>query len=214
MPAKPIDWNVVVVGAWNLAILTPQGIARRLFQLPPETPVEVQVAVDQPAPIRVVHSGLMVIPSRDNLVVQPVAASARGLRDAANLLATAVRALPETPMTAAGVNVRYSIDPVPDELVHVVDSDADRRLADLGFGNIRDRALLRTVAWEEGVLNCEWHVEPGVARAGYNFHLASNEFARLAAWIEKSEAMIADASRLTSEGLHVEILESDDAAYH
>ena len=36
MPLEPYDWNVVVLGRWDRALLTSQGIASRLFQLPPE----------------------------------------------------------------------------------------------------------------------------------------------------------------------------------
>jgi hypothetical protein len=212
MAANPNDWNVVVVGAWNLAILTPEGIKRRLFELSQATPVEVQVAIDQQAPIRVLHSGLTVIPSRNTLVVEPVSPGAGSLRAAAAVLARAVRLLPETPMTAAGVNVRYRLDPVPDDLIHVVESDVDTRLADLGFA-IQHRGLLRRLAWNQGVINCEWHTDESGSRVGYNFHLSSSEPQQLAAWVEQSEAMVAEAARLTREFLHVEVTEGEHAIH-
>ncbi len=210
MAASPVEWNVVVVGAWNLAILTPDGIARRLFGLERGTPVEVQVAIDQQAPIRVLHSDLMVIPSRDSLVVQPVLPSVRSLRSAATALARGIRSLPETPMVAAGVNVRYRVDPVPDELLNVVASGVDSRLADLGF-EIQHRGLMRTLAWNQGVVNCEWHHDREASRVAYNFHFASAEFERLAEWVERCEEMVKAASRLTTESLHVKITEGDNA---
>ena len=40
MTVEALDWNVVVAGFWNPAILTPSGIARRLFGLPEETPAD------------------------------------------------------------------------------------------------------------------------------------------------------------------------------
>jgi hypothetical protein len=53
MPLKPYDWNVVVLGHWNQAILTPQGIAERLFQLPSETEIGIEVPMDAIGPFRV-----------------------------------------------------------------------------------------------------------------------------------------------------------------
>ncbi len=43
MPLEPGEWNVVILGRWNRAIPTPQGIASRLFQLPPETEIGIEV---------------------------------------------------------------------------------------------------------------------------------------------------------------------------
>ena len=42
MPAEPFSWNAVVVGAWNIAILSPDGVRRRLFDLPEGTPIELE----------------------------------------------------------------------------------------------------------------------------------------------------------------------------
>ncbi|HET7789015.1 MAG TPA: hypothetical protein VFL36_23785 [Myxococcales bacterium] len=197
------------MGAWNLAILTPDGIARRLFQLERGTPVEVQVAIDQQAPVRVLHDGLIVIPSRNSLLVQPQTAGTRGLQAAARIVARAIRSLPETPMTAAGVNVRYRLDPVPDELIRVVESTIDPRLADARFV-IQYRGLLRQLGWNEGVINCEWHHERNESRVAYNFHLGSTEIQRLAAWVERCDEMVAAASQLTTGSLNVEIAEGDN----
>ena len=43
MPLEPYDWNVVLLGHWNRAILTPQGISERLFQLLSETEIGIEV---------------------------------------------------------------------------------------------------------------------------------------------------------------------------
>ena len=53
MLLEPGDWNVVIVGHWNRAILTPQGIATRLLQLPPETEIGIEVPMDAIGPYRV-----------------------------------------------------------------------------------------------------------------------------------------------------------------
>ncbi|MBN2373783.1 hypothetical protein JXL19_08350 [bacterium] len=60
MGLNPYDWNVVVAGYWNRAILTPAGIARRLFGLEPNIPVMIEVPIDGLAPYRVTHEDLTV----------------------------------------------------------------------------------------------------------------------------------------------------------
>jgi hypothetical protein len=46
MELEPFDWNVVIAAYWNRAILTPNGIAKRLFKIPEGTAMEVEVPVD------------------------------------------------------------------------------------------------------------------------------------------------------------------------
>ena len=63
MQAIPVNWNVVVAAAWNLAILTPDGIRKRLLELDASTPIQVEVALDTPQSFRVIHDGMIIVPS-------------------------------------------------------------------------------------------------------------------------------------------------------
>src|SRR6516165_8300462 len=72
MPLVPCEWNVVVMGRWNRAILTPQGIATRLFQLPLNTSIGVEVPMDGIGPYRVSHDRLVVMVSEAWLIVEGV----------------------------------------------------------------------------------------------------------------------------------------------
>jgi len=46
MKLEPIDWNVIIVGRWNTAILTPGRIAEKIFQQQPGTGLHVDVPLD------------------------------------------------------------------------------------------------------------------------------------------------------------------------
>lgn len=131
MLGQPFDWNVVVVGAWNVAILTPGGVAKRLFRLPPGTPVEVQVPLDAPhAPMQVKRGGMVVAvaPSGMQLTVGPEQSAFSGLQEAAEIAARAIEDLPETPVRAAGVNIRYRFDSIPDQLQSAIGAPIDNLL--------------------------------------------------------------------------------------
>jgi len=129
-----------------VAILSPEGISRRLLDNPPGTPIEVQVALDREATFRVAHQGLQVTPASNALIVSPDAPEAEALSRAAVVAARAISSLPETPFTGAGINLRYKFELMPDALLQAVRSEADDRFADLDH-QISGKLLRRTFVW-------------------------------------------------------------------
>ncbi len=83
-PVEPLmgpvgfDWDVVVVGFWNPAILTPAGIWKRLFELEQGTPVELEVPIDGLAPYRVSHEEITVTAERGSHIVCVIMGQKRG----------------------------------------------------------------------------------------------------------------------------------------
>ena len=205
MPGEPFQWSVVIVGAWNIAILTPRGVSRRLFQLEEGVPVEIQAALDRPAPLRVLHNDVAVAPSPRELQIEPQILSVECLKLAATIASRAITSLPETPMSAAGVNVRYRFEEIPDELSAAVNSSADNMLADADL-KINSRVLKRELKWGDGVINFEIN-EQGDASGivTFNFHRQSSVPAELRAWVENVDAMIGVAKKLLTETFKVKI---------
>jgi len=187
MSLRPNDWNVVIAGYWNLAILSPAGIARRVFRLPEETPVEVLVPLDGVAPLQVRHNGIGVVPSKDRLVVVPQVANASTLDAAKAIAANILRDLPETPVHAIGVNIRFKSvqSDLTDNLLHLLEHDSDNRLSDSGFAII-SRSLGRSVPWNGGVLNISvTEDDKQLCHVLFNFDLKSNDFEALSKWVER-----------------------------
>lgn len=203
MQVQTFDWNAIVVGAWNLAILTPHGVASRLFGLPPGTPIEVQVALDNPAPLRVVHSGITVTPAVGLLQVQPDAHTVDGIVAASAIAARAIEKLPETPVSAAGVNFRFRFDALPDVLTDALRSALDDRLA-LTDQHVQSRTLRRALAWKQGSLRIE--VVEEEAASGtllVNFHRANATGAELIAWFQEAKLMFEHTMTLLNQTLGV-----------
>src|SRR5262245_44911690 len=119
------DWNVVIVGHWNRAIFSPDGIAKRLFQLPEGTPVQVLVPLDAVEPYHVRHENVTVIPRSDRLLVQPVQSNVDNLVEAIVIARRALEDLPRTPVFAAGLNLRYKSDEGLDALQRITVSAWD-----------------------------------------------------------------------------------------
>lgn len=185
MPAIPHDWNVVVNAAWNLAILSPDGIAKRLFGLDAGTPVEVHVALNQPGSIRVVHEGISVSPTVGRLTINPNNEfTIDKLAVAASLATAALRNLPETPLSAVGVNFRFKFEELPDRLIDFGKSGLDDQLAD-GQYMIAEKLLRRTIGWNAGIINLELLERQDVSGlVSFNFHRESANLAEQVTWLE------------------------------
>lgn len=184
MALVPADWNVVVVGYWNSAILTPKGIARRLFELPDEVPIEVEVPLDAPAPFRVRHAGMTIMAGGGRLIVEPTALTYGSLADAMKLGSRALDSLPQTPVLAAGYNIRYKSSEVPLAVVEVVEHSWDNLLSDEAL-DIEARAIMRSLKWRGGNIKFTVSQDPNLSFSVLlNFERQSNDATVLRDWLE------------------------------
>jgi hypothetical protein len=196
MAGEPFSWNVVLMGAWNTAILSPDGVRKRLFQLPAGTPVDLQVAIDRPGHLRISHEGVMVIPMPSRLEVVATNGTEIGLTRAAGICQRAISELPETPMTAAGVNIRYRFEDLPDDVLAQVAAPLDDALA-LAEREIVNLSTRRTVKFDNGVVNLTVSCAPvGTGTVEFNFHRDSGEAEELSRWIGRTSDFVNGAKTL------------------
>lgn len=189
-------WNVVVIGAWNTAILSPDGIRRRLFRLAEGVPVDLQMAIDRPGLFQVRHDGVVVIPTHSRLEAVAAEGTAGGLARAAEICQRAIDELPSTPMTAAGVNIRYEFEEFADDLLARVRAPLDDALANAEC-QIRASSIRRTVEIEQGVVNMTvTHSPDGNGTLEFNFHRDSQDPEELKAWLGETEGFVARAGTL------------------
>jgi len=174
----------VIVARWNRAILTPSGIARRLFGLDRGTPVEVRVPVDHYGPYQIKHGGIVVIPADDRLIVQPDAATFAELERAKLVAARSINSLPETPFTAAGINIRYRATASVGALLEITSQTTDSRLSDAGL-SIAARSLRRAVEWKGGRINIDVESQPdSFFTIQLNFDRTSEDKDAIRSWLE------------------------------
>lgn len=196
MPAQPENWNIVIRAAWNPAILTPDGIRKRLFELPEGTPLQLEIAIDQPGRFRVIYDGVIVAPSNQLLEVAVQTHDLASLEKASHIGQTALKALPETPVAAAGINIRYTVKPLPDELIDLLKTPIDDAYSDEGF-TISGALTQRSLAHPPGVVNVE--ISQGKEGDGtvlMNFHCASSSPDELRQWLTKASEFWEVAQRL------------------
>jgi hypothetical protein len=196
MSAEPFAWNIVIAGAWNVAILTPDGIRKRLFELPSGTPVEVEVSIDRPGLLRVIHDSLVVTPTSQALEVAPQKLEAVALQRAAEVAQRALRSLPETPTSAAGVNIRYQFPALPDGLLELLRAPTDDVFSDADYV-IEGSLTKRSLTLSPGVINVEINSgRSGDGAVTMNFHRASDAHSDLATWLSRTQEFVELSQKL------------------
>jgi len=184
MPLLPNNWNVVIVGHWNRAILSPAGIAKRLFGLPSGTPVQVLVPLDVVAPYHVRHENITVVPGGDRLIVAPVHNTFDNLIEATAVIRRALKDLPETPVFAGGLNLSYKSDTEVVALRQVTASQWDDRLSDKNFV-IASRSVVRSVKWRDATINVAITAElTGASSVTFNFDYKSQSSDAIRKWLD------------------------------
>ena len=183
MKVEPIDWSAVVVGYWNTAILTPAGIAQRLFGLESGTPIGVEVPIDGLAPYKVKHENIIVMVDRRSLTVFAGTPQYDPLEKAMGIAAKAIKSLPETPVSASGFNIRYKIEEPLDALLTKSAAKLDDLISDFSC-KITSRSLLRTLEYKNGVINFSLQEDINqFIRVSFNFHLETTDREALYQWL-------------------------------
>ncbi|GMV22743.1 MAG: hypothetical protein AMXMBFR57_26920 [Acidimicrobiia bacterium] len=197
MSAEPYAWNVVVVGAWNMAILSPDGVSKRLFDLPGGTPIQLEVALDRPGRFKVSHDGILVVPASNRLEIAPEACVLEELKKAAAIGQRAVEKLPETPVTAAGVNIRYRFQELPVSAANMIRTPLDDALADRGFV-MRNADIVRVVELEQGLVTVRLSSRlDGTGTLDVNFNRDSTVPAELSEWLGRLDQFFDVARQLS-----------------
>lgn len=210
MAVSPTDWNVVVAGFWNPAILTPAGIAKRLFGLPEGTPILVEVPMDQLLPYRVKHEGVTITAEMGRLTIVTDTPNFNSLQSAMAIAARAIHELPETPFSAAGFNVRYKLDDAPDQLLTSTTPPIDGTISDAGFA-IESRSIKRSLTFNAGILNLEIQsLKNSEVRIEFNFHRQERDKARLIEWLTTPiDEVKATVGKIMSGVAHLEYAEGN-----
>ena len=179
--------DVVVLGHWNLGILSPQWIATSLLGVPEGKSVPVLVTMDYARPNRIQHEelGIEVRPYADRLHIVSINSKYAELENAMRIAVTALEILPLTPVAAAGFNVKLHADELSAELLASLSGDIDTPILKEGL-TITSRHLSRKCSWLEGEINLSVTTDQTAqGQIGFNFHLGSSDKKALIAWLNQ-----------------------------
>lgn len=212
MGLQPADWSVVILGRWNRAILTPNGIAKRLFKLAEAKQVLVAVPLDGVSPYMVRHPTQQIVAMTDEgrLLVQVVKADYKVLGEAMTAGANALTALPETPVSAAGFNINFRSKEVTPEMAALLVPDSEKRFVDAGF-KLVVRTLGRSLEHGSGKLNVTVASDEDGFGLSLNFHRDSEVVDELKQWLQTPVAQVEETVNkiLDAFGLDIEEVKDD-----
>jgi len=193
MSFEPVDWNVVILGRWNAAILTPRRIAEKIYKLPMPESGEIQLPVFVPldglSPYQIKHTEKNIVTlllDGNRLIIEAHSRTYESLADAMIFGRNALEWLPETPFSAAGFNIKYRSEEVPDELLDLVTNDTlDSHLSEQDY-EIVSRRVVRSMQYETGRLNLTITIDTRGSLIEYNFHQESSDIQVLKNWLSTS----------------------------
>ena len=211
MAFTAFDWNVVIVGRWNPAILTPAGIKTFVFGMAEDEKVHVAVPLDGLSPYVVRHpeQNVAVMLDVNRLLVTLVKQDYEALGYAMKAGIKALESLPRTPFAAAGFNIRFRATEATPEVVAMFDSEIDASLGELGYA-ISERSLSRSVPYNESRINIIITYKPDSWELLLNFHRDSKDKQALVEWLSMPvRAIETEVNRILGK-LNIEIEETHD----
>ncbi len=117
------------------------------------------------------------------------------LQKACDYCALALRSLPETPVSAAGINVRYRYQELPDGVLDLLQARIDGVLSDAGY-IFAGSSTKRSLVVEPGVVNLEITHQGVGGTLEFNFHKDSTAPDHLVAWLARVQEFGAFAERV------------------
>lgn len=205
MRRKPEGWNVILAGFWNRLIFTPEWVAERVFH---HAEFETYVALLPVLPIVFNDKTVSMEVSLARLLFRPVKLEDdEGLACAEQMAREVLKALPETPVQAVGVNFSYVEDFPPGHLAAVFNDNDPRDLGTMGW-ETKERKLTRRLTQGGDTLNLTMTYDGKSVTFDLNYHTdaITNEAAcravregRVAALRRQGLELIQGAYRLEME---------------
>ena len=211
MLVRPSGWSVVIAGRWNRAILTPAGIAKRVFRLPDAQKVMVAVPLDGISPYQVRHptDDIIAMTDESRLLIHLVGLDYGRLEAAMGAGVNAMESLPETPVVAAGFNVNFEGTEITPEIARILASDTDSKLIGVA-APIAGRSLARSLDYGAGKLNVTLSGEQSVLKLSCNFHRDSDRISELRDWLQTPISAVRDTIGKLLAALDLEAEEVPD----
>jgi hypothetical protein len=170
--------SLVVVGKWNIHILSPDWIAHNVLNV---EEVNLQFAVNAPELLmRIEHNNVLIQTFPDRLMVMPQKRNLETWRAAEEIVRKITDILQYTPVSAFGVNFNFIEDEPSADLISriaVVDSD---KFSDLEM-DLAGTAIKRTFSFPDSRLNFSLtHNNETDFRFSFNFHYEVTQASKVA----------------------------------
>lgn len=167
MRANIDDWTMVIVGDWNVRLLTPEWVAKNLFE-----GKEIQVeALLRPGDqhLRYNFAEISILPEPDRIIITEKAINDEVLQSAEQVAIKTLELLPHTPIRALGINFGFIEENPGPELTSLFELNDRAELADFDCKTISTE-IHRRFETEHGILKLKQTLSDGNIALHLNFH--------------------------------------------
>ncbi|KAF0143828.1 MAG: hypothetical protein FD156_2306 [Nitrospirae bacterium] len=180
------DATLVIVGAWNVAIIEPQWIVKNALQVPSGTksPIEMEVSMGLATNFRSKINDLYFIPSNDKFIINPSKENEELFKLADFAAINLYRTLSHTPIQAIGYNFTYVLDADENYTIDIANcagtnnSEFYKRINAIARPETNIQHSLLLGADDAAVLNVQYNITSSNKFLKMNYHYQVNKDAK------------------------------------
>jgi hypothetical protein len=160
------DWNLVLAGSWNVAILNPDWLGKNVFNT---NEFGAEMVIEGVFPrLRFHFDKVLVIPAMDRVIFaarRPEDGDLLAVEEAAKRVLTL---LPVTPVSGVGINLGYAEDNPSPDLTSLFAIGDNGKVSDEGL-EINSTSIVRELKFEDRVVNFRITQSTNVS-FNFNYH--------------------------------------------
>ena len=202
------EWSIVIAGSWNLAILNPEWLAKKIF-CKDEVEVELVLVGTRPT-IRIRSGNVVFFPSSTRVSISCKEASAAALEEVEAVAVKVLKELPVTPLSGIGVNFAFRAEAPTEALLDCFNLNDGAKLSASG-PQILSTGITR--AFDDDGNRINYSMELGEDRSvtlKFNFHTPVSDGKEAISAIEKLSAVrLERAEKIIGEVYELSVEESE-----
>ncbi len=173
MKIKKDSWTIVFIGKWNKYILSPSWSAENIYK---EKGLDVEVALGAGLPLRYSskESKIRMIPEGNRVTFVALETTDGCLAQMEELALTLVERLPDTPVSAFGVNFEFTDNIKEMSFPDIFDISDNSSLNEIGC-NFLSSSITRKLIVEDRTLNLTISREGDEITFAFNFHYETKD---------------------------------------
>jgi hypothetical protein len=159
-------WTIVIVGAWNVRIFSPEWVSEKLFAKKPiETEINFTSDIRR---IRYRSESLVLIPLDDRVIIGARNISDDTLIEAEKVATLVLDLLSHTPILSLGINFSFLENKPSGELVSLFNISDGGQISNSGCKLLKTD-IIRNLEVEGGILNLRLSLEETKLEVHFNF---------------------------------------------
>lgn len=192
--------NLVIVGAWNPAILTPNWLRQHFRELLPGDEYQAEFIAAPSMALRITMNNIQIDPTNGRLVLA-CAIEDREKFNSLHVLAEAIsERLPHTPVSAVGFNFTFVADKdrrlVVDQFLN--EEGQNRFYSEIGLQTRIGRVVTHSFALAESTLNLAYEYKPEDTKLRFNFHYNAINDGQVRESLARFSELLTEAERISA----------------